>query len=282
MNGRMTVPTFIIGGPGRTGTGWLLTCLREHPQVYLPAEELQFFSWNYQKGFDWYSDWFDDREEKAIGEKSPSYLIVPDVPKRIHQWNSDVKLIFSFRNPIERAYSHYCGALKAGSVSEEVDEVLNIGSKFVEQGRYFHHLSRYMDLFPAENIKCMIFDDLKNDPAGYFTEACAFIAVDPSFRPSMVERKFGHRKPRPRFQKLWKGLQSASRWFANNSRIGSRLVRYARKKDLMRWFHRLNAGASFPEMSDAKREELADFYEEDVANLSEYLDRDLSHWLHVR
>jgi len=251
--------------------------------VFLPSKELRFFSGRYQWGEAWYSRWFDERSEKAIGEKSPSYLVNPEAPERIHQWNPDVKLIFCFRDPIQRAYSHYCMALKSGNVSEDVDAEIRPGTRFVEFGRFFHHLSRYRELFPSSNIKCMIFDDLKEDPEAIFADVCEFIDVDPSFRPSILDQRFGQRKPRPRFQKLWDTLLSVSFWISNNSHLGERFIEYVRKKNLMRWFHLLNEGrAKYPEMSEVKRRELANFYEQDVADLSSYLDRDLSDWLKQR
>lgn len=88
-------PDFLIAGAPRSGTGWMLSCLQEHPDAYVPPHEVNYFSYEYDRPADWYRDQFADAApEQATGEKSPSYLAHPEAPARIHDWNPDVDLIF--------------------------------------------------------------------------------------------------------------------------------------------------------------------------------------------
>lgn len=86
------------------------------PECLRPgAQRNRFFSWHYDNGPDWYRSFFSAREsEKEAGEISPSYIMIEEAPKRIHDWNPEAKLIFVFRDPVERAYSHYCMLLRGG------------------------------------------------------------------------------------------------------------------------------------------------------------------------
>ncbi len=89
------VPDFLIGGPPRTATGWMLSCLQEHPEAFVPEEEVNYFTNEYGRPASWYRDHLRGRSpNQKTGEKSPSYFANPEAPARIHDWNSDVSLIF--------------------------------------------------------------------------------------------------------------------------------------------------------------------------------------------
>lgn len=148
----MSVPSFIVVGAAKTGRSWLHRCLDEHPDVFVPYQvEIDFFSYHYEKGPEWYRHFFDGSDgAKAIGEKSPSYLVAPEVPERMCYYNARIKFVFVFRDPVARAYSSYCMLLKAGNVSENVNEVLEPGARVVNGSRYFEHLSRFLKVFERE------------------------------------------------------------------------------------------------------------------------------------
>ena len=58
---KLTLPTFICVGAQRAGTTWLYHCLKEHPEIYMPAhKELRFFNYNYDVGIEEYSKNFED------------------------------------------------------------------------------------------------------------------------------------------------------------------------------------------------------------------------------
>lgn len=116
-------PNFLGVGASKSATSWVHTCMEEHPEIFVPSEkEIHFFNYNYEKGFDWYESFFHEGiGKKAIGEIS-GYLITPGVPQRIYDYNPDMRLLFFLRNPIDRAYSHYCMDLRSARVSEDIDQ----------------------------------------------------------------------------------------------------------------------------------------------------------------
>ncbi len=81
-----SLPTFFIVGAAKTGTSWMHQCLDAHPQVFVPHQgETTFFSYHYERGLEWYKRFFESSKQvEAVGEKSPSYMVTPKVPERIH------------------------------------------------------------------------------------------------------------------------------------------------------------------------------------------------------
>ena len=102
------LPDFIAVGPPRTATTWLHEVLQGH--VCLPADrkETDFFTRFYDRGLDWYADYFRHCEGGIpVGELSPMYFASPPARERIARHLPECKIIVSLRDPVERAYSNY-------------------------------------------------------------------------------------------------------------------------------------------------------------------------------
>ncbi|MCS4054464.1 sulfotransferase domain-containing protein [Salinibacter ruber] len=123
---------FVIAGAGKAGTSALSVYLNQHPKVCISPSEVHFFDTNrYQDDREAYlnSLGFSSRKCKVIGDKTPSYLYVPFVPKRIHSLDLQIKVVISVRDPIERAFSdwwmNYCRGVEKLSFSEAMDKNIN-------------------------------------------------------------------------------------------------------------------------------------------------------------
>src|SRR5690242_8679107 len=105
----MIPPHFLIIGAQRCGTTSLFEYLANHPEIVPPSvKKIHFFDSEYEKGEAWYRARFPVLENGFItGEATPYYLFHPRVPKRVRNWNPNVKLIVLLRNPVDRAYSHF-------------------------------------------------------------------------------------------------------------------------------------------------------------------------------
>jgi hypothetical protein len=275
------LPNFLGVGAGKTATTWLHACLDEHPDVFMPGGiEVDFFSKHYQKGLSWYQNHFVDVDgQKAIGDISPSYMVFPEALSRIYEWNPQVRLIFSFRNPVKRAYSHYCMHLRGGVVSREIEDEITVDTRYVREGLYFRHLKRFLDHFPEESILVLLYDDLVQAPGDYLRQVFSFLEVDTTFEPSLLNERYHHRKPIPRFQRLYNLMIKLVRYARHHSKLARNLIEAGRRRGYFGFVHRLNAGEDFPEMPRDKQIELAEYYWEEVLALGAWLDRDLSHWL---
>jgi hypothetical protein len=200
----MILPNFLIIGAQKSGTTWLNWKLRQHPDVFMPEQEVHFFDReeNCAQGLDWYASHFTAAaRHKAVGEKTPDYLTVrfektnglqPDIHKRIDQMLPDVKIIVALRNPVERAVSAVFHMIRTGLLSpiHQIDDLL-VGDKrhliesfgVFEYGLYARQLKPYFDLFVPEQILVLIFEeDIVAEPENGLSKACAFLGIDESFQ----------------------------------------------------------------------------------------------------
>lgn len=184
---------FIGLGGQRCGTSWLYACLFEHPEVCAPDKELNFFSRDrYAEGIDTYWSRFTScSKEKVTGEISVSYISTPGTAGKIAEHIPDAKLFVAFRNPVTRAYSQYINSIKTGKRSKDVsfEAALKEDDSFIEQGKYYTHLQEYLQKFPRENIHIMIYEDSERDPKTYLAELYAFLGIDNSFSPKVLEER---------------------------------------------------------------------------------------------
>jgi hypothetical protein len=105
---------FVICGTQKGGTSALDTYLRGHPEICMAdRKEVHFFDneeyfSNDKPDYSKYLSWFSpNKSHKILGEATPIYMYWNDSPKRIWEYNPNMKLIVILRNPIERAYSHW-------------------------------------------------------------------------------------------------------------------------------------------------------------------------------
>jgi hypothetical protein len=254
-----------------------MTCLAEHPDVYIPEQEIHYFSESYDRSPSWYRDHFEGRStEVRIGEKSPSYFANHDAAERIHRWNSNVDLVFSLRHPIKRAYAMYCMMLRRGHVSENVESELGPGTWLVRSSLYFEKLRPYRDRFPDEQLHVLIFDDLQKSPEKFARDLFDTLGVNAEIKPSVLSRKFGHRKKRG--GPIWSLIRSLSVQVSGSSEIAGMVIQWLRKQGYTDWVHRLRPGKDDPSLPTSLRRELRNYYRDDVNQLRAYLGRELPNW----
>ncbi|MDN5836672.1 MAG: sulfotransferase domain-containing protein [Nitrosospira sp.] len=199
----MPLPNFLIIGAQKSGTTWLLQRLGQHPDVFIPPQEVHFFdkAYNFRKGCDWYRQFFDGAtEEKAIGEKTPDYYWtgtngaedhLPNVHRNIHQMLPETRLVLMLRNPVDRAISAVNHIVRSGRVfpGHRIDALL-VGDKHhlvephgvIDYGRYMKHVSAFMELFDREQLLILIFEeDLVEKPACGLRKLTHFLEVYPTF-----------------------------------------------------------------------------------------------------
>jgi hypothetical protein len=271
------IPHFIIAGPPRSGTGWMMSCLQEHPEAFIPEREIHYFSGEYNQSPSWYLDHFQNRSKgQRVGEKSPSYFADSDAPKRIYNWNPNTHLIFSLRNPVDRTYAMYCMMLRSGHVSEDIESELSPGKWLVRPSRYFEKLRPYRSQFPDEQLHFLIFDDLKENPRKFARDLFEAAGVDADFGPSVLNRKFGHRKKRG--GAIWSMIRAFSIRLSQSSTVAGRTIQWLRRNGYTNWIHRLRPAKDDPSLSSSVRRKLQDYYSDDVEQLRSYLGRELKNW----
>lgn len=199
----MALPNFLIIGAQKAGSSWLATQLQQHPEVFIPNQEVHFFDkcFNFDKGLNWYENWFEGATEyQAIGEKTPDYLWAngsgveghsPDVHKRIYNTLPDAKLIIILRNPVRRAISAVKHIIRSGRISpwHDINDLL-VGNKqhlvqghgVIDYGRYYQQIEAYLEYFHRDKILILIFEeDIVQNPLKGLEKVCLFLDINSEF-----------------------------------------------------------------------------------------------------
>lgn len=189
---------FIIGG-AKCGTTSLWHMLNSHPEVFMSyPKEPNFFSFSdYKERLNKYENLFANvSNEKIIGEASPIYsqtILVPQISKRIYDYNPNAKIIYIVREPIDRLKSLWRQTLHTGHWYKQVPKLnsdLEIPlmpknfikavyqyPAFLPSLKYYTHLNNYRTYFKDENILLLFFEDLKNDPKSLYLGITNFLNI---------------------------------------------------------------------------------------------------------
>jgi len=283
----MRLPNFIVGGALKSGTTSLNYYFKQHPDVYMCAlKEPRYFAYEADnpdhvagrglrfpiKTLEEYSALFVEAgAQKAVGEVSPHYLISPVAPRRVCETLPDVKLIFSLRDPIKRAYSIYWHDVRLGDENRPIEEALTEREYAVTHGLYYAWLSNWYALFPAERIKVILFDDLQRDALAVFGELCRFLGIDDTFRPDLTVRNRGGALKNQGLGRFYERLKTHPLRQAIDPLVPKRV------RDMLIDARNRNFEEP-PPMPAAVAHRLRDYYRDDIALLEGFLDRDLSAW----
>ena len=264
---------FVIIGAAKSATTWLQTQLQSDPSVYMPDPELHYFSREYARGTDWYlSQFAEGRRDKLVGEKSNSYLYVPEAAARLHRDVPQAKLIAQLRHPVERAYSSYCMLYRRGQVGGDIEKYLNpaLGEseQILKSGRYASHLERFIDLFGRERMLILFFEGVSKSPKAQLTQVRAHLGLSP--RPLAVKSQS---KVKDKTTPLVPGrLRKRLDWLKP-------IVRPLRGAPAFEAARGLIAtGIEYPPLTDELRQRLSDYYAPSIEALERMSGQALSHW----
>lgn len=265
---------FLIIGATKSATTWLQRSLQKDPDIVMPDPELHFFSREFHRGQDWYLAQFPlHNGQPLVGEKSNSYLDVPEAAARIKASLGHAKLIAQLRNPIDRAYSDYCMLFRRGEVNSDIAQYLDprhgAGKRFLRGGSYYEQLQRFYDLFPPSQMLVMFYEDLLLQPELQLRTVRNYLGVVNDDYASPVSERIkdkntpivggAHRK----YLKWLKPLASpfrSTRSFKTAKKMFSRTIEYS-------------------PLSAELHARLIEYYLEDTEKLGKITGRDLSGWL---
>ncbi len=188
-------PTYIGVGAQKCASTWLHRILASHPQVAVPeVKEVDFFSYHYDKGYQWYEACFPARrpEKPACGEISPSYFSEACVPGRLARYAPEARVIVSLREPVARALSNHRHEVRLGHLTGDLsfEHGLENNPMYVEQGLYAKHLRNWLQHFPLHQMLVVLMDDVESDPAAVVRTVYRFLGVDDAFVPDAVHEHF--------------------------------------------------------------------------------------------
>ena len=190
-----------VGGAQKGGTTSLHGYLRQHPQLSAPdTKELHIFD---DEAHDWSNaDALNQRVTAHFAESAqgglrfactPVYGFWPQALERIHAYNPRAKLVFLYRDPFARAWSHWCMEYARGAEYLPFAEAIRAGRQrlaglaanapearvysYVERGRYGAQLRRALELFPAEQMLLLRSLDLAGDHHAVLARISRFLGL---------------------------------------------------------------------------------------------------------
>ncbi|KAJ8923219.1 hypothetical protein NQ315_001774 [Exocentrus adspersus] len=170
------LPSALIIGVKKGGTRALLEFIRIHPDVRAAGSEVHFFDKNYMKGFQWYRTRMPATLDGQLTiEKTPSYFITKEAPRRVQLMNPSTKLLVVVRDPVTRAISDYAQAISKKCDMKPFEQLVfvngSIGSIIdtswgpVKLGIYSRYLTRWLKFFPLSQLLFVSGERLVLDPA---------------------------------------------------------------------------------------------------------------------
>jgi hypothetical protein len=284
-------PNFFIVGAPKAGTTSIYAYLKSHPQVYFPRlKEPAFFMSSppppeyesyalfghpekYQRIYEEAAGY------KAIGDATTGYLWDPKSAQMIHDVCPNAKIVIMLRDPVERAYSHYCMIQHGGqeklpfleALKRNQEEMAHSNgqwhlSLYLESGFYYEPVTRYFKLFGRENVGIYIFDDLSKDLRGVMTRICNHIGVDPALLDESVLSKVFNPGRVPRNRWLYDGARTI---FSANIRkkiLPRAAIRWLRYTPLFYKYEK-------PPRDESAARFLQSIYDPDISRLEELLGR---------
>lgn len=270
-------PDFIGLGVMKAATTWIYTCLYEHPQVYAPLKELNFFNDDklWSKGKGWYEKIFKNAPPGTKkGEFSVFYLADPQTPQRIKSLYPQVKLITSLRNPIDRAFSHYLHSIRIGNLNPNVsfEDAINMQEKYLNVSKYGEQLERYLQYFPQEQLLIVIYEDIAQDPLRFIQAIYKFIGVNDQFIPRQTLNQKINTKHLAKSIFLSKLMLRTSNFLRAK---GMHKLWWLMRNSLGYRLEKINAKEINIEISPKLRKQLLDYFRPDIKKTEKITGRNL-------
>ena len=309
---------FIVGAP-RCGTTALSEYLRGHPEICFSTPKEPHFFLRYdlreeatddlrQTVLNRYLDlYFSERHGSSLfAEGSVSYFYAPEQLEPILRLWPRAKFIVCLRNPLQMVPSLHQRLFYNGDETErQFDRAWSLvperrNGKYIprscveprfldywEAGQLGKHLDRFLSVVGPERCHISIFDDFKKDPGAEYRRVLEFLELPDDERSDFdrhAESKdcriaWVHRlMKRPPRAAMWlfdpEDLQVMVEGVGKPSPVLDKIMDIRAK--IIAWNR---VPAAKPKVGKRVLGEMCDMFSNDVALLSDLLNRDLRHWL---
>lgn len=227
----------------KAATSTLFSMLQHHPQVATsPRKELHFFD---DESRDWtrpdYTTYGVDRApaDCAVAvDATPVYLFWPRAMARMRDYDPQMLLIACFRDPIERAYSHWAmqasrresypsfdRVVRKWGTTRHHDEVpdgwtagLWRTRSIVARGFYGGQLDHGLSLFPREQWLLLSFGDVVRRPDEVGASIQEFLGLEPTSRQEPPRPRHKGRYDQARAAPSPRTIETLAEWYEDDLR----------------------------------------------------------------
>ncbi|KAL4220365.1 hypothetical protein ACF0H5_020771 [Mactra antiquata] len=187
-------PKAIIFGVPRCGTTTLASFLNEHPQIAINHWDSYYFDVYSNRSVEWYINQMTcSYSHQVTMERTASYFHGLEAPKRMYNWNPNVKLIVTFKEPVERVISAFVGLQEEGFVrkSKLLEDYcmtnnrteVNTKAWAVELSNYQLYMKTWLKYFKLEQILIINGTNFISDPSQEMGKVEKFLGVENYFTP---------------------------------------------------------------------------------------------------
>lgn len=188
-------PEVLMIGVPKAGTGTVRTFLNEHPDIAMEmnSEGVQYFNSRYQRGWLWYLSQMPCSEPGQITiENSPQYFVSESAPERVFEYNPNMKLILTLRDPVRRLESEFMqmvvgrpqyltgDTVEKNVIHPKTGEVLAYKS-LVSKSLYIVYLKHWLRFFNTSQIHIVDGDEFVVDPVKQLKEIETFLGIGSFF-----------------------------------------------------------------------------------------------------
>jgi hypothetical protein len=199
----------LVIGAQRCGTTYLTRLLDAHPCIAMarparPEPKVFLSDEAAGRGLAWYeSTYFSHASsEPLFGEKSTSYIEIPEAAARALAMLGDAEVVAQLRDPVARAVSNWRLSTEHGLEDRPLADALADNADgprpwdpavtsvspfaYLERGRYIRQLQTWFRLF-GSGVHVTFLEDLVERPES-IGDVYASLGVDPRYRPRAVGR----------------------------------------------------------------------------------------------
>jgi hypothetical protein len=182
------------------GTTSLHTLLAQHPDLAAPSRKEPHCFDDESQNWDRpdlaaYHALYPPADHRQRYDGTPVNSYWRPALARIKAYNPQAKLIFLFRDPFARAWSHWCMEWGRGAENLPFAQAIRRGRarmplaqpsdpawrsfSYIERGFYGRQVARALALFPRQQLLFLKSEDLERDQAATLQRIAAFLAIAP-------------------------------------------------------------------------------------------------------
>jgi len=279
----------IIIGAGRSGTTSLVAYLKQHPLInFSSIKEVTYFSIDdhYNRKIDFLHSFFDELKQGLCSTSDTYLLMDANAPKRLAEYNPNVKITVILREPSARTHSNYnystnhryldesLSLMESQKLEEAVllkGDVIKRNNECSFYGSLYHlHLTNWLNYFSKEQIFICTMNQLKNDPQTLMNNYFDFLGLDKILIEELLPKnKSVHIKSKilndflvnrnhPLRRLIRKPLHNS---FLRNLIFNSKLVEKIKNRNKKEHTYR--------ELNKEEKEFCHNYFQEDLQNLQE-------------
>lgn len=294
---------FLFVGTAKAGTTSIFEYLRQHPEIEIPVKETFYFLrhvfTDFKLGYpaqrpeeelildkSSFESIYPPDKSKLYGEIGTGYLYHYEecIPLIKETFGDEVKILIILRNPVSRAYSSYMHFVKDVHEKLSFEESMkmeaerkNLKYDFMwmhrDLGLYYKQVKAYLDAF--KNVKILITEEFRENPETEMRSILEFLEVNPNlaFNTNKEHNKSGE----PKFKSLQKLITQENIIKKTLRPVFRAAFNQERRAKMRKKVKNINI-ASYPPMEPEIRQELMEFYRNDIEALEGLLEKKLDKW----